>query len=230
MTACLAAWADPLPAAWVRAAALDDLGRADGILAAMMEQVTGYLRTIGVTELAWLAAERWPNTFAPEVGFRKLYTIVTYTKEGLDYPTLSQRPDIDIRPAREGDYPALAELEALAFAPIWRHSANSLRLARRLSISFDVVEMEGRPVAFQYSVLSEAAQNAHLVRMTVHPDWQGRGIGGALLAHTLDGYSRQRLTGVSLNTQSNNERSQRLYERFGFRPTGEPFPIWHRAL
>jgi ribosomal protein S18 acetylase RimI-like enzyme len=67
---------------------------------------------------------------------------------------------------------------------------------------------------------------AHLSRMTVHPDHQGRGIGAALVARAIDGYHQRNLHAVSLNTQSDNLASRRLYERFGFRPTGYTYPVW----
>jgi ribosomal protein S18 acetylase RimI-like enzyme len=67
---------------------------------------------------------------------------------------------------------------------------------------------------------------AHLSRMTVHPDHQGRGIGAALVARAIDGYHQRNLRAVSLNTQSDNLASRRLYERFGFRPTGYTYPVW----
>jgi ribosomal protein S18 acetylase RimI-like enzyme len=218
-----------LPAAWVRAAALDQVRNPAGVLAAMMERATTYLQQLGVTELAWLASEMWPDNYAPQLGFRKAYAIVTYIKDDLTIPDHRQAT-IDIRPARSDDLPLLAEMEVGAFHPLWRHSAESLRLARHQSLSFDVAEIDGRIVAFQYSVLGHSGLSAHLVRMTVSPELQGAGIGSTLLAHAIDGYRQHRLTGVSLNTQTNNDVSQRLYEKFGFRQSGERLPVWVLTL
>ena len=65
-----------------------------------------------------------------------------------------------------------------------------------------------------------------IARLGVHPDWQGQGIGRALL---LAGLRHAQAWGCSralLNTQSTNYRSQHLYRSFGFRPTGESFSVF----
>jgi ribosomal-protein-alanine N-acetyltransferase len=229
LRACLAATADPLPAAWVRAAALDEIRQPERVLAEMLGAVTRYLARLGVTELAWLAAEEWPDNYAPGLGFRQAYAIISYMKDSLTVPPFREAA-MTIRPVQDEDFGQLADLEASAFEPIWRHSATALRLAWRQALSFDVAERDGQPVAFQYSVLGQSGLTAHLVRMTVRPELQGQGIGSTLLAHAVEGYRRHGLGGVSLNTQSNNYRSQRLYEKFGFRLSGDELPIWVMAL
>lgn len=62
----------------------------------------------------------------------------------------------------------------------------------------------------------------------VHPDMQGRGLGGALMRPTLDRCDRE---GVSAYIEASSERSAALYERLGFQHTkelhvgGSP-PLW----
>ena len=53
----------------------------------------------------------------------------------------------------------------------------------------------------------------------VHPDYQGKGIGRALLSEAVR-YAAGEFTVLVLNTQVNNNRSQTLYRGFGFRPIG----------
>jgi len=53
----------------------------------------------------------------------------------------------------------------------------------------------------------------------VRLDWRGAGVGSALLAHAIDfaragGYAR-----IVLQTDHDNEGAQRLYGRFGFKPS-----------
>ena len=52
----------------------------------------------------------------------------------------------------------------------------------------------------------------------VHPDMQGRGIGGALLRPTLDRCDRE---GLPAYLEASSERNAALYERHGFRITSE---------
>ena len=58
---------------------------------------------------------------------------------------------------------------------------------------------------------------AHLDRLAVHPQWQGRNIGAHLLDYSIRLMAQAGARRVSLSTQSTNHRSQRLYEGYGFR-------------
>ena len=98
------------------------------------------------------------------LGFRKTdLTVAPYTPP----------PGLDIRPALVEELPLLAEIEEDAFEPRWRHSAQSLYLAWRQSLSFDVALLDGQPVGFQFS--TGGGGGAHLARMTVRPERQGQG-------------------------------------------------------
>jgi len=228
LRACLAAAANPLPAAWVRVAAITAGERPQDTLGALLEMATANLGRGGVTELAWLAVEKWPNSWLPELGFECANEIETYIKEDKAIPPLDPVSGLRIRPVLDTDLEALARLEAAAFVPLWRHSARGLRIARGQAFSFNVALLDDEIVGFQLSAAS--SQGAHLVRMTISPQRQQMGIGSALLAHTLDHYYRQGLTHVSLNTQVDNTASQRLYGKFGFRASGERLPVWVRQL
>ena len=136
--------------------------------------------------------------------------------------------DLVIRPVDLEDLPLLEQIEAEAFEPLWRHSAEGLALAARQTLSFDVAERDGRVLGFQFSTATR--RGAHLSRMTVDPAFQRSGVGSALLAHALAGYQRLGAGQVTLNTQVDNYASQQLYERFGFQANGERFPVWAAAL
>lgn len=228
LRACLAAAADPPPAAWVRVAALAREERPQDTLAALLGAATTNLGRAGVTELAWLAIEKWPNFWLPELGFDCSNEIETYIKEDRAIPAVAPVPGLRIRPVLDTDMESLARLEAAAFEPLWRHSAHGLRVARGQTFSFDVALLDDEIVGFQLSAASSLG--AHLVRMTISPERQQMGIGSALLAHTLDHYYRRGLNHVSLNTQVNNAPSRRLYGKFGFQPSGERLSVWVREL
>jgi ribosomal protein S18 acetylase RimI-like enzyme len=226
ITACLAATADPLPAAWVRVAALEKAeGKAaEKTLASMLAQVVPVLRHQEVTQLAWLAVEEWPRPILPQMGFIQGSCIETYVKEDRQLPDVTSVPGLTIRQVYSTDYEALASLEEASFAPLWRQSAGALAVARPQSLSFDVALLDGELVGYQLSAKAEAG--AHLVRLTVHPQKHGLGIGSALLKHAFAYYYRQGLYTVSLNTQVENDASQKLYLKFGFRPSQQRLPVW----
>lgn len=229
LQACLAVIADPPPAAWVRVAAVSsEVAAPSALLAALWSSVAATLRRQGIREVGWLAANPWLDELAPELGFQAVTAIETYHKPDLVVPT-QPTANCLVRPLRLGDLPGLVALEAAAFDPLWRHSLEGLRRGWEESFSFDVAEVGKELAGFQYSV-AMSDDEAHLVRLTVNPVLQGQGIGGALLAHAIDGYRLAGLHSVSLNTQVDNLPSQRLYRRFGFEATGQRFPVWVARL
>jgi ribosomal protein S18 acetylase RimI-like enzyme len=219
---CLAVGAEPLPAAWVRVAAVD-LKDGFDLTQTMFADILERLDP-AITEIAWFLTDYWPLLWLEQMGFEPVNEVVAFRKDDLTIPPYRAPAGLQLRPVLLEELPELEAIEAAAFEPRWRHSASDLARAWRHSLSFDVALLSGRPVAFQLSTGGEGV--AHLSRMTVHPDHQGQGIGAALLAKAIDGYRLRNLRGVSLNTQSDNLPSQRLYERFGFRPTGYTYPVW----
>lgn len=225
----LAATAAPPPAAWVRLAVLRYNRSAKNHLAALLKTAINSLQDQAVTELAWMSNKRWADRWLPELGFTAEHWIQAYTKDDLEIPANIQTADLEIRPVLPEDFSQLVKLEEEAFAPIWRHSYKGLHLAWHQALTFDVAILNGRVVGFQHSILTEN-KGAHLARMTIHPLAQGMGIGSALLAHTLRGYRNQGCTNATLNTQTDNQASQKLYKRFGFTPLPHKLPVWVHHL
>ncbi len=222
ITGCLAVAAEPLPAAWVRAAAVESTAAFDQT-AAMWARVLQELAP-AINEIAWFLTDYWPLHWLERLGFVPVSEVLGYQKGDLDVPVFQAPPGLSLRPLLMEDLPTLEAIEAAAFEPRWRHSANDLYLAWRHSICFDVALLDDELVAFQFS--TGGGGNAHLSRMTVRPDRQGLGIGAALLAGAIDNYRRQHISSLTLNTQADNLASRRLYERFGYRLTGYSYPVW----
>lgn len=225
--ACLAVAAEPPPAAWVRVAAVDwDVRqRTLPLLQALLAGVQPFLRQQHITQLGWMANQSWADKWLPELGFVVGAWIESYAKEGLDIPPHTPHPQVVMRPLEKRDLPLVAELETAAFAPLWRQSLRGLELGAGQAISFDVAEIDGRLVGFQHSVPTQD-NCAHLARMTIHPQWQGQGIGTALMAHALQGYRTLGFDRASLNAQLENRAAHTLYTKFGFQPIGYRVPVW----
>lgn len=219
---CLAVAAEPLPAAWVRAAAVESTAAYDQT-AAMLVYILAELDP-AIEEIAWFLTDYWPLHWLERLGFVPVSEVLGYHKGDLSVPAIQTLPGLSLRPLLMEDLPALAAIEAAAFEPRWRHGANDLYLAWRQSICFDVALLDDELVGFQFS--TGGGGNAHLSRMTVRPDRQGLGIGAALLAGAIANYRRQNITTLTLNTQADNHASRRLYERFGYRLTGYSYPVW----
>lgn len=224
--ACLAIAAEPPPAAWVRVAAIQIPTYGSAALTNMLVAMLPYLRSRGVTEIAWMAPVEWPAYWLQGLGMVKTAEVEAFVKSDLFIPAGSYNSDITIRPVTRHDMSALEAIEKAAFDPIWRHSLATFSRAWRQALCFDVAVLEGRIVGFQYSTRSNHEPTAHLVRITVDPQIQGKGVGRTLLAHAIATYERYGLHGVTLNTQMDNYGSQRLYARFGFYPAGFRIPVW----
>jgi len=228
LAACLVATADPPPAAWVRVAAVDQMPDTPEMLGRMLAVVEASLRETAVTQLGWLVGQDWPNRWLPELGFERSNAIETYVKEDFDLPPFHAPSELTLRTAHAPDFVALAEMEESAFEPLWRFSRETLALAYRDALCFDVAEWNGRLVGYQLS--SSGPYSAHLVRLTIAKDAQGQGVGSALLAQAIQTYHRLGLRRVTLNTQIDNITSQHLYQKFGFYATGEQAPIWSKSI
>jgi ribosomal protein S18 acetylase RimI-like enzyme len=225
IVACFAAAADPLPSAWVRLAAVRNGFNAEAILKEMATRISSYLKGEGVSEIGWLQANSWPENLIASLGFEIANWIITYVKFGIPAPGIPDGRTV-IRKAAFDDIEQLADIEVAAFDSLWRHSADSLRAAYYQALCFDVVYLEEKLVGFHYSVSGIDEDTAHLVRITVHPDAQRRGVGSALMEHALQTYKKLGISNVTLNTQLDNVASHHLYEKFGFRRLGERIPLW----
>lgn len=226
LAGCFAATADPLPAAWVRIAAARTGLEPFSLFESMLEAVLPALEKIGVNQLGWLMAQAWPDSWLKSLGFQKENAITTYILDDRSVePEWNDK--VTIRPVELADVDVLAQIEEEAFHPLWRHSADGLRLAFQQSTAFRVAWVEGQIAGFHYSVPGSYDRgHEHLARLTVRPSFQGRGVGRTLLASALDGYRARSAVRVSLNTQLDNIVSHHLYKRYGFKALGDEIPVW----
>jgi len=227
---CLAATADPLPAAWVRIAAVNSGIDPVELLGLMFEVILPSLNLNGVEQLGWLLAQPWPESWPRALGFQKASAITTYTLgHSTEWPDANQR--VKIRQAENSDLEALAAMEEEAFEPLWRHSPAGLALASQQATEFEVALLDGELAGFYYSVPGSVEDgHEHLARITVSPHFQSLGVGRALLASAISGYRKRNVSHVSLNTQVDNLVSHRLYRSFGFRSVGDEIPVWALAV
>lgn len=231
LQACLAVGADPPPAAWVRVAAVREEQQSVSLLSAMLQEVRPYLAEQGVSQLGWLPRMGWPAEWLQALAFEQVDEVVTFVRVDLEnLPDVPSSAAARLRPVQPNEFARLAAIEEAAFDPLWRHSAEGLRLGWRQATSFDVALLDERIVGFQYSAPGDVQDAGHLVRLTVDPEAQRAGIGSALLLSALHNYRRQGLREASLNTQLSNEPSRRLYEKFGFEMAGHRWPVWRLSI
>jgi len=223
----LFAWPDESPVAWVRLAALDGALDVGEWLNLALPPVLDGLHRRGTQELAWMDYSGWARPYLRARGFKYLAEVTTLAKSDHALPARGAG-DARLRPASNADIPAAVAVDRAAFTPHWWHSEATMLRMTATSSHFAVAEVAGEVVGYAEGQLRLPA--AHLNRIAVHPAYQGCGIGALLLRDALCAFWRQGAERLTLNTQTNNRCSQRLYHRFGFEPTGEITTAWRLQL
>jgi ribosomal protein S18 acetylase RimI-like enzyme len=77
-----------------------------------------------------------------------------------------------------------------------------------------------------YQLSTKNPLGAHLARLGVKPEAQGRGVGSMLVSHLIQALGANQLGRLSVNTQADNTASLSLYKKLGFVRTGEHFPVF----
>lgn len=138
-------------------------------------------------------------------------------------PARTLTPSFELRPMVAEDIQEVAGVDQKAFDALWVNSAETLLLAYRQSDFSEVIEYQGKIVAYQISTANQFS--AHLARLAVHPDFQKHGLGYALVGSIFTHYKQKNIFQITVNTQQNNHSSLTLYQKMGFEITGEHYPI-----
>jgi [ribosomal protein S18]-alanine N-acetyltransferase len=183
-------------------------------------------RRVKLTALSQVGHAPWLTGELLARGFDAREWIVTYEWQGNQPPATD--PSFTLRTAHRRDLPALVALDRLAFHPAWHKPMINFRDALARAISFSVIEVGGQVAGYQWS--DKIGEYGHLTRLATHPDYQGQGIGRALVAQSLRGLLRAGARKITLNTQETNTRSQALYERCGFAPVNQRVAVLWKDL
>jgi ribosomal protein S18 acetylase RimI-like enzyme len=160
----------------------------------------------------WLRAVLLSLDFVP---YRYLYS---YDKFDYSIPSpgnqqVTVRP-VDLSNSRGKDMQALLTLEELCFEDLWRYDSTAFADIRATHPYFVVAEINGQVAGYQFNAID--GDYGYLVRIAVHPAFNGQGIGVRLMAEAVKFFAQVRVSRIMLNTQQDNIRAHRLYEWFGF--------------
>jgi ribosomal protein S18 acetylase RimI-like enzyme len=223
----LACGIDALPVARILFAAVDSRERPQQVVSALLEPGVRDMREAGATALAFLGWSPWLARVLARIGFDTRTTVITYSRQAGG--ALAQgNLDVRVRPALTTDVDTLVELDRAAFEPLWRYSASMHRRLVASAAHCTIAEYDGMPVGYQTGDV--ARDQGHIIRLAVHPDWQGRGVGTRLLADAIEFFRLIKAQAVLVNTQIDNAASRRLYERAGFVRLAEDVPVLVKDL
>jgi ribosomal protein S18 acetylase RimI-like enzyme len=181
----------------------------------------------GGAHVAVIAMQSWLQRILADSGFESRQQIVMLEWHHGSASQLwseSEAQAIRIRKMTQADLPAVQSVDAASFDPLWQNSLETLQRAFSQSLLATVAETEAGLVGYQISTGS--GQRAHLARLAVHPNWQGRGMGRALLRDLFSKLVNNGIYKLSVNTQNDNVISLGLYQRMGFLRTGEQYPVY----
>ncbi len=211
----------------LRALALINGWRVDTGVQTLLVPVMHDLKEQGTATLVCLGAAPWLVPTLQRAGFNLVDRIVYLERPTAPTPP-PQKPQAVLRPICGGDLAALLTLDSAAFDPLWRFDRGHFMELLVTTGHSTIAEKAERPVG--YAVSDVMGETGFIVRLAVHPDFQGRGVGSQLLADSLDYCRSAGAATVRLNTQESNVASHHLYQRFDFQRACRCVPVLVREL
>ena len=120
-----------------------------------------------------------------------------------------------IREATASDLDPIVEIENSLFLSPWSRQSFESELVRPGGIVL-TAEADRRPIG--YAIGWCVADEIHIANLGVHPEWQNRGVGRALLETLLRSCPEAAWAG--LEVRSSNAAAIGLYSKLGFRKSG----------
>lgn len=220
---CLACPPDVPEVDWLRLFVVQTGHSVESVWDPLWEVVREAARLSGATVAAALPTVEWMPALLERAGFERVNEVVFLEWDATPPPVLRPAP-ARVRPFRPREIAAVAEIDHRAFHPLWQLSDRALGAALAQAAVATVAEVDGAIVGYQ--ITTATGVGAHLARLAVDPPLQRSGIGTLLVADALRDLSRRGLHRVSVNTQSDNRPSLRLYSRLAFAPSGQSFPVY----
>ncbi len=228
LLAALACPPDPPGMAWIRLFAVGAELSAAEAWQMLWPTARHQLEKQNIQHVAAIALQTWFGDLLEASQFVHQHDVVMLVWEQGTPAEPADMPFSIVRPMQIEDLPAVQALDAAAFGLVWRNSLAGLEMAFGQAAVASVVENEAGIIGYQISTAGPFG--GHLARLAVHPDFQGQGIGYTIVCDTLDQFTRRGVMRVSVNTQHNNEASLALYQRAGFRKTGEAYRVYECLL
>ena len=218
----------PPSSALIIAAGLRDSWNISAFLDVLLPQAEQAALNNQLQAVLYIGNSVWLVDELSDYGFETHEWIVTFERFSSNSPPPPDLTPAEIRTAHRRDLPALLSLDDLVFDHIWHKSAGNFNQALASADSFTVAIIDNKIVGYQWSEVY--GKQAHLTRLAVHPDYQGRGIGAQMLYQAIVDVLEMGVEIITLNTQETNKRSQTLYTRFGFANTKQRMPVLWKDL
>ena len=122
---------------------------------------------------------------------------------------------IGIRPALILDLARIMEIERLAFGEQWDYYQFKASLDDIFLLAVDAISAD--IVGFLVACCCEISRRGIILRLAVHPDYQGRGIATQLIQSSLEELKKKELDEVELDVDILRGGAVSFYEKVGFK-------------
>jgi ribosomal-protein-alanine N-acetyltransferase len=178
--------------------------------------------------VAAIPLHTWFRTLLETSQFTRVHSVIVLTWKGAPLPASPVDPQIGIRAMAVDDLESVEDVDHAAFDIVWQNSRENLELAYRQAVVATVAEMGNGILGYQISTATPIG--GHLARLAVKPEYQGKGIGYAILRDVLGSFQERGAQTVTVNTQNDNLSSLAVYQKAGFTRTGEEYPVYQHIL
>ena len=223
---CLGCVPDVPEVAWIRALAISAGSEPDQIWSLLWEEAVEVLKGLGAERAAALVLDDWFEELVRAAGFERTNSVIFYdiSLDAVEPENPEWGPADEHRPIELSDAADILSIDEQTFEPAWQLSNDSLTVAMMHASSATLISRGGQVVGYQ--ITTSSPFGAHLARLAVHPAWQRQGLGSDLIKKARRATQEQGLGRLSVNTQTDNSSSRRLYEKLGFQATGQQFPVY----
>jgi ribosomal protein S18 acetylase RimI-like enzyme len=226
--AVLCATPESKNSAWIRTFAIKKRIPLEEAWQQLLSKAVIDLKLEGVKQLASLAISTWFEGLLTTRGFENRQNIVVLEWGGNLPVKNKNQSEYEIRPMHRDDISEVHIVDNLAFSPLWQNSqASLLKAYEQPGISTVAIHKEK---IIGYQISTSMTIYGHLARLAVLPEYQRTGIAFGLVYNLLQQFDQQGYWRVTVNTQSTNLPSLKLYEKFGFKRTGEEIPVYELSL
>ncbi len=222
--AALSCAPDPADVAWIRLFVTNSQVKPPEAWKMMWPEIEQDLKKTEISVLAAIPIQKWLQELLPANGFKMENNVVSLAWDAPPETALAEDPNLPIRLMTESDIAQVVEVDRNAFKPLWQNSRDLIHLAFSQAALATVAYDEQGIIGYQ--ITTPTQYGAHLGRLAVLPRAQGKGIGIGLVRNLQNFLSKQKPIRISVNTQTDNQRSLSLYKKAGFTPTSETFPVY----
>lgn len=224
--AALACPPDPPKTAWVRMFVCSTRISYNYAWEKLWPPTKEFLLHHRATILAAIPLQKWFRELLTDHDFLHDHNVVTlvWKPSPNKLASLPSANPFKFRAMTQEDLRLIQHIDSQAFGSLWQNAFDSIELAFNQSVQATIAEEEGEVIGYQ--ITTPTPYGAHLGRLAIDPNHQGKGVGYALVHDLINQLTKKDIHRISVNTQDNNTKSLGLYEKAGFLETHETYPVF----